>query len=151
MDWAYSTSIPSLEQKHSPPWKIIKTSWYRIKVARAWRETTPVCSGLTTRAGSRGILPSWLWSKYRERARIMRRAQDGCVHSASTCSYSLPSSSYPARSTLMSMYMTDTFCSWEKCHFQELLPFVRVIMAAYTYQRFVAVINSVISYFFVKF
>ena len=54
----------------------------------------PVCSGLTrlVRAG---------YSRHesgasRERARITRRAQDGSVH----MQRSLPSSSYPARSTL---------------------------------------------------
>ena len=66
----------------------------KIKVARAWCETTPVCSGLTrlVRAG---------YSRHdsgasRERARITRRAQDGSIR----MQRSLPSSSYPARSTL---------------------------------------------------
>ena len=78
------------------------STWYQllshicfVKVSQAWRETTFVCSGLTrlVRAG---------YSRHgsgasRERARITRRAQDGSVH----MQCSLPSSSYPARSTLM--------------------------------------------------
>ena len=69
-----------------------------VKVARAWRETTPVCSGLTklVRAG---------YSRHdsgasRERARIMRRA-----HAAS-----LPSSTYPARSTLRGLICVKFLC-----------------------------------------
>ena len=49
-----------------------------LKVARAWRETTPVCSGLTrlVRAGYSRHDPG----ASREPARITRRAQDGSVH-----------------------------------------------------------------------
>ena len=70
--------------------------WWKtlFKVSRAWRETTSVCSGLTrlVRAG---------YSRHdsgasRERVRITRHLQDGSVH----MQRSLPSSSYPARSTL---------------------------------------------------
>ena len=65
-----------------------------IKVARARRETTPVCSGLTrlVRAGYSRHDPA----TSRELAQIPRRVQDGSVH----MQLSLPSSSYPARSTL---------------------------------------------------
>ena len=78
-----------MEIHSSPP-----ILYYGFKVARAWRETTPVCSGLT-RLGRAG------YSRHdsgasRERARIMWRAQDVSVH----MQRSLPSSSYPARSTL---------------------------------------------------
>ena len=74
-----------------------------FKVTRAWRETTPVSSGLTrlVRAG---------YSRHdsgasRERARITRRAQDGSVH----MQRSLPSSSYPARSTLNKLHIQGKF------------------------------------------
>ena len=75
-------------------------SWQRsewrlgFKVARAWCETMPVCSGLT-----RLVRPGYFRhysGASRERARITRRAKDGSVH----MQRSLPSSSYPARSTL---------------------------------------------------
>ena len=52
---------------------------------------------------SRGILPSSLWSKYREHARITRWAQDGSVH----MQRSLPSSSYPARPTLNKLALSQ--------------------------------------------
>ena len=61
-----------------PYFLIMDTEMFVIKVAQAWRETTPVCSRLTrlVRAG---------YSHYdsgasRERARITRRAQDGSIH-----------------------------------------------------------------------
>ena len=77
----------------------------KMKVARAWRETTPVCSRLTrlVRAG---------YSRHdsgasRERARITQRAQDGSVH----MQRSLPSSSYPARSTLTPQNYCEVYWS----------------------------------------
>ena len=62
----------------------------KIKVTRARRETTPVCSRLTRLVRAE-------YSRHdsgasRERARIMQRAQDGSVH----MQRSLPASSYPA-------------------------------------------------------
>ena len=68
---------------NSPNYFIAEATSYPLliipfKVARAWRETTPVCSGLTrlVRAG---------YSRHysgasRERARITQHAQDGSVH-----------------------------------------------------------------------
>ena len=77
----------------------------RVKVARTWRETTPVCSGLTrlVRAG---------YSRYdsgasRERARITRRVQHGSVHNDAA---SLPCNSYPARSMLFHAIWAIFWC-----------------------------------------
>ena len=65
----------------------------KIKVARAWRETMPVCSGLTrlVRAGC---------SRHdsganRERARIPQRAQDGSVHTQACARWQRPHAAYP--------------------------------------------------------
>ena len=51
-----------------------------FKDARAWRETTPVCSGLTTCRLVRAGYSRHYSGASRERARITRRAQDGSVH-----------------------------------------------------------------------
>ena len=80
--------------------------WYRldIKVARAWRETTPVCSGLTRLVRARYSHPDSGAS--RERARITRHAQDGSIHMQ--CSL-------PSRSTLR-VWVTNLFSknnNWE--------------------------------------
>ena len=71
--------------------------WLSVKVSRAWRETTPACSGLTrlVRAGNSRVSRHDSGAN-RERARITWRAQNGSVHMQP----SLPSSSYPARSIL---------------------------------------------------
>ena len=70
------------ELQHSLIWKVLQLikpiEMHLVKGARAWRETTPVCSGRTrlVRAG---------YSRHdsgasRERARITQRVQDGSVH-----------------------------------------------------------------------
>ena len=63
--------------KNMPSLQMISNNRHALKDARAWRENTPVCCGLTrlVRAG---------YSRHdsgasRERARIMRHAQDGSI------------------------------------------------------------------------
>ena len=84
--------------------KIHETGWKAkifstIKVKRAWRETTPVCSRLTRLVRVGYSHHDHNSGASRERARITRHTQYGSIH----MQRSLPSSSYPARSTLMSM------------------------------------------------
>ena len=88
-----SAMAPKAE--HQPSLKAFSTVLPGLKVARAWRETMPVCSGLTWLVRA-GYLRHDSGAS-REHARITRRAQDGSVH----MQRSLPSSSYPARSTLI--------------------------------------------------
>ena len=112
-----------------------------------WRETTPVCSGLT-RLVRAGYFRHYSEAS-RERARITRRAQDGSVH----MQRSLPSSSYPTRSTLTppptnkhtntnthththTHTHTYTHTKWNACHYMMLVSLLRCKNEALTNVHF---------------
>ena len=77
-DWNCHSKVYCKQCSLHTCWSEVLNRIINFKVARALRETTPVCSGLTrlVRAG---------YSRHdsgasSEHARIMRRAQDGSVH-----------------------------------------------------------------------
>ena len=107
--WSEAWNIPPPPKKQQQQNSSLPSNKTNIlQVARAWRETTPVCSRLT-----RLVRVGYSRHDYgasRERTQIMRRAQDGSVH----MQRSLPSSSYPARSTLRAIM-------FESCIFDSLV------------------------------
>ena len=113
-----------------------------IEVTRAWRETTPVCSGLT-RLVCAGYSRRDSGAS-RERARITQRAQDGSVH----MQLFSPPSSYPARSTLNISWTVnmDMEIEWVDDVIASLFPYILFIFTFWKCNIFTQTFKSMSPY-----